>query len=121
MVNATAPRRAGFTLVEVIVSLLVLAVALLGLAAVSTLAATTMHRSLAQERAARHAAALLDSLTFTAGAGAGDAIVEGIRYQWSAEPGAGGAIRITAGFPGAAAHLVELDGARIVVPAGGAP
>lgn len=114
-------RRAGFTLVEVVVSLVLLAVAFLGLAAVASLAATSLHSSLTQERTVRHAAGLLDSLTFSNAPGSGSATAAGVRYVWTAPAGAGAEIRVKATSLPDERVLLELTSRRVQVATGGAP
>lgn len=114
-------RRPGFTLVEVMVSLVLLAVAFLGLAAVATLAATSLHTSLTHERTVRHAAGLLDSLTFSPAFGTGSDTAAGVRYDWVAPPGAGSEIRVTATSVLNEQLLLELSGRRVQLATGGAP
>ena len=114
-------RRAGFTLVEVVVSLVLLAVAFLGLAAVASLAATSLHAALSQERTVRHAAGLLDSLTFGSSPGSGSAVAAGVRYDWNAAAGAGAEIRVQATSLASGRVLLELAGRRVHVAAGRVP
>lgn len=113
--------RPAFTLVEVLVSLVLLAVAFLGLAAVATLAATSLHTSLTHERTVRHAAGLLDSLTFSPTSGAGYDTAAGVRYEWDAPAGAGAEIRVRATSLVTEQLLLELSGRRVQVATGGAP
>ena len=118
MVNA---RRAGFTLVEVVVSLVLLAVAFLGLGAVAALAATSLHDSLSHERTVRHAAGLLDSLTFSMAPGAGSATAGNVLYEWTAPAGVGAVIRVQATSPADGRVVLVLSGRHVPVPADGAP
>jgi prepilin-type N-terminal cleavage/methylation domain-containing protein len=89
--------KAAFTLVEVVVSMALLAVGALGLAA----SAAVGHRAFAaaeiQERSVRHAAVLLDSLAIGSTAASEDSLrTDGIRLHWSAGTGAGAEVRVTA-------------------------
>lgn len=109
--------RAGFTLVEVIVSLVLFSVGLLGLAGVAALAAGSMGRAFAEETAARHASALLDSLAFATGGGSGTAVQGGVTYEWRAGLRPGDEIVVTATLPHArSAFVLELRSRRIDLP-----
>ena len=100
--------RRGFTLVEVIVSLTLLATALLGLAAAASIAHHALRSAEREERTVRHAAALLDSLTFS---GAADAAAAGVRVRdgvvlrWEIASGPGGEARLEATYDAAAAPV----------------
>lgn len=113
--------RAGFSLVEVIVAFTLLTVAMLGLAAVTTLSTTSLRASLVQERAVRHAAALLDSLTFAPGGGTGSVEVDGVTYTWDAPAAPGTRIRLTTTAPGPPPFTLELTARRIGVAPAVAP
>lgn len=114
--------RSGFTLVEVIVSLVLFSVGLLGLAGVAALAAASMGRAFAEERAARHAAALLDSLTFAPGGGSGTTVLGGVTYGWSGGMRPGDEIVVRATLPHAGSDFaLELRSRRIDLPPLAAP
>lgn len=116
-----SPRRSGFTLVEVVVALVLLAVAFLGLGAVASVGATSLHTALARERTVRHAAGLLDSLTFSTAPGAGSAVAGGVRYEWVAAAGAGAPLRVKATSLAGGRVLLELAGRRVQVAPGAGP
>ena len=110
-------RRGGFTLVEVIVSLVLFSVGLLGLAGVAALAAASMGRGLAEENATRHAAALLDSLTFARVGGSGTTVLGAATYSWRGGLRPGDEIVVTATVPHVrSAFVLELRSRRIDLP-----
>ena len=98
--------RRGFTLVEVIVSLTLLATALLGLAAAASIAHHALRSAEREERTVRHAAALIDSLTFSgAAAAAGVRVRDGVVLRWEIASGPGGEARLEATYDAAAAPV----------------
>ena len=107
--------RAGFTLVEVIASLAVLAAAALGLAGTAVVAQRTLRAAELQEQAVRHAAALLDSLTFTDGAGSDSLSIGAIGLSWITHPGDAAPVHAVATYPAGGA-LVALAFATRRVP-----
>jgi prepilin-type N-terminal cleavage/methylation domain-containing protein len=99
-------RRAGFTLVEVLVALVVLEVGLLGVAGALFLAARTMNRADAIERGVGVVELVLDSLRSRGAAGAGSARWEGGDVRW--RPGSVG--RVVVNLSGAGdSTLIEVS------------
>jgi prepilin-type N-terminal cleavage/methylation domain-containing protein len=76
--------RAGYTLVEVVVALLVFSIAALALAASSAIVAKTMESNALRERAGRIAANRIELITSECGSAANGAeLLEGIQSEWS--------------------------------------
>ena len=75
-------RRSGFGLIELIVSLTILAVGVLGLAAAAVLAQRSFTAAETTERAARVAGALLDSLAAEASPTSGMRAARGMTVRW---------------------------------------
>lgn len=87
--------RSGFTLAEVVVSTTLLAVAVLGLVASAAFAQRALLAAELQEQAVRHAAALLDSLSFDSrGAGADSARRGLISLKWDAAAGVAAPVQV---------------------------
>jgi Tfp pilus assembly protein PilV len=87
--------RRGFTLVEVVVSTTLLAVAVLGLVASAALAQRALLAAELQEQAVRHAAALLDSLSFNTRIASADSAQRGpISLRWEAAGGLAAPVRV---------------------------
>jgi Tfp pilus assembly protein PilV len=91
--------RRGFTLAEVVVSTTLLAVAVLGLVASAALAQRALLAAELQEHALRHAAALLDSLTFVSRVASADSAQRGpISLQWEAAEGPAASVQVAAQY-----------------------
>lgn len=90
--------RRGFTLAEVVVSTTLLAVAVLGLVASAALAQRALLGAELQEQAVRHAASLLDSLSFSPITGGDSVTVGAIALQWGAAAGDAAPVRVYASF-----------------------
>jgi prepilin-type N-terminal cleavage/methylation domain-containing protein len=83
MIPGQPARRAGFSLVELLVALTVFAVGVLGLAGAATFAQRSFATAAAVERAARIAAAVLDSLVHDPGATSGEHAMSGALARWT--------------------------------------
>jgi Tfp pilus assembly protein PilV len=80
--------RPGYTLVEVVVAFLVLAVGVLALAASSAVVAKTMESNALRERAGRIAASRIELLrSQCANAAGGDEMIQQIQSTWTASRG----------------------------------
>lgn len=80
-------RRAGYTLIELIVALLVFTVGVLGLVATSAVIGRELGANAVRERAGRIAATRLEVLAAQCrGATAGGETITGIRSEWSVDP-----------------------------------
>lgn len=77
-------RRAGFSLVEVLVSLVLLGVGALALAATAEWAGRLREQARRVELAGVLASAVLDSVFQVGGAGAGERVEPGVRLRWTA-------------------------------------
>jgi prepilin-type N-terminal cleavage/methylation domain-containing protein len=80
---APAPARPGFSLVELIVALTILAVGLLALAGTAVVAQRTLASADATERAARAAALVIDSLFVHDAPTSGRRAVYGTDVRWA--------------------------------------
>lgn len=89
-------RRAGFTLVEVLVATTLLSVAILTLCATGALACGLIRTAQKEEAAARIAGTLLDSLMHAASPGSGTLAEGGVVVAWKAE--ASGAITLSVSY-----------------------
>lgn len=76
--------RKGFTLIEVVVALVILEIGVLGAAGTLVLAAATMTRAEALERAVAATEGVLDSLAFAASGGRGAKPFRGGEVVWFA-------------------------------------
>lgn len=77
--------RRGFSLVEVIVAMVLLSIALLGIAGTALLAARMLSAGEIREQASRRAASVLDSLVLLHGNATGTRSYPGYRLTWSAD------------------------------------
>jgi prepilin-type N-terminal cleavage/methylation domain-containing protein len=85
MVNGSGSLRPGFTLIESVVSLTLLAIGLLGAAATQSLAARLLRESEARIGAVALAEAVLDSLIAAPAPAGGEREEARYRARWSAE------------------------------------
>lgn len=108
-------RRAGFTLVEVVVALLILDVGLLGAMGLIVLAQRTLAEADLVERGVADLEGVLDSLGWAAQPGGGARDVQAGRIEWSV--GADGTLGLRF-EPRAGGRVLEVSG-RVRVPVGG--
>jgi prepilin-type N-terminal cleavage/methylation domain-containing protein len=102
--------RAGFTLVEVLVSITVLSVAVLCMAASGALAAGLLRTAEREEAAARLAGSLLDSLVLVPDAGSGTVSSGDLFARW--EGSRGGTIAVWVSYTDAGSPRVHYWSAR---------
>jgi prepilin-type N-terminal cleavage/methylation domain-containing protein len=100
--------RAGFSLAEVVVSIMLLSIVAVGVAAGGVAAAQMFTRAEVQERVLREAEAILDSLVVLRVNGAGTRALFQSRISWTAADSAG-TITITVQMP---ARTLQLTAAR---------
>lgn len=100
--------RAGFSLAEVVVSILLLSIVAVGVAAGGVAAAQMFTRAEVQERVLREAEAILDSLLVLPANGAGTRTLHQSRVTWNAADSTG-SITVVVQMP---ARSVQLTGAR---------
>lgn len=81
--------RAGFTLVEVVVAVVVLSIGVLGTVAVGQLGSRLVREAHAAERAIAGAALVLDSLTQRGAPAAGERTLHGQHLRWTTRPEGG--------------------------------
>jgi prepilin-type N-terminal cleavage/methylation domain-containing protein len=86
MVNRTRRARSGFTLIELTIALVLLAVGLLALVGALARALQETQHARLRLAALRHAESVADSLAIVATAGAGARAAAGLRVEWRAEP-----------------------------------
>jgi prepilin-type N-terminal cleavage/methylation domain-containing protein len=92
------PARPGFSLVELVVALLLVAVGLVAIAAATLLAQRTMAGTAAIERITREVATIVDSLVADPRPTSGERATGGVFVRWVVEPDpAGNRLRIDAG------------------------
>ncbi len=110
-------RRAGHSLVELIVAVTFLGTSFGGLAATALLGARWTLRASAQEHALAAAAATLDSLLgMTAPPGPGSIDRDGLRLEWTTGPASSGTL-VTVRASRAALHVSEkLEGTWMPLP-----
>lgn len=110
--------RRGHSLVELIVTLMLLGVTLSGVAATHVLALRLTGDASRLGDAAAGASVLLDSLTTHAGTVSGAAVAAPIRYEWTVSETADGwsqvVVRATDTVSGTL--ILELEGARVPEP-----
>lgn len=87
----TQRARCGFTLIETVIAIFIFSVGALGLAATTAIVLRSLGESGARERAARVAAARLETLrSLVCGAGqAGSEELPGLKSTWTVTPSAG--------------------------------
>lgn len=110
--------RRGHSLVELIVTMMVLGVALSGVAATHVLSLRLTAEAFRLGDAAAGASAVLDSLTTHVNPVAGAATAAPIRYEWTVSETAEGWSRVvvTASDARSGAPILELTGARVTEP-----
>lgn len=110
--------RRGHSLVELIVTLMVLGVTLSGVAATHVLALRLTGEAFRLGDAAAGASVLLDSLITHARPASGAAAAASIRYEWTVSETADGRSRVvvTATDARSGAVILELAGARVSEP-----
>lgn len=122
MVKSAGPSgragQGGHSLVELIVALVVLGVALSGMAATATLALRLSHDSMRLEDDAARSAFILDSLAGHGAPSSGASSVGRTRYRWTVTPSSEGWARLVVSAVDriTGATVVELTGASAPSP-----